>query len=300
MLHSLSAPDIHLLKVFVTVVNCGGFSAAQVTLNVTQSTISTQMANLETRLGTRLCTRGPAGFALTDDGRVVYNAAKDLFRSFEDFTTTVNSQSGAVSGELRIAFDDALVGNSDFLLDRSITRFHQHNPGVEFDLCTVDPLSVEQGLLDGRFHIGISSFPSHVPGMVYRRLFTELQTLYCGRRHPLFDIDDETLTIAKVQGHPYARRTYTRGAIRSGIFKPERSRACAGTMEALLLLVRTGEFTAHLPRHWAETWVQRREIRPLLPDQLSFDTQFEVVIRTGSELSNLVAAFLDYLYADYA
>lgn len=299
MLHTLRNPDIHLLRVFVAVVECGGFSAAQISLNVAQSTISTQMADLEIRLGIRLCRRGRAGFSLTDDGRAIYTATKTLFRSIDQFTAQVNNRHGILTGELSIAFDDALVDNPEFLLERAIGLFCQRDTDVALILSTENPLSIEQGLLDDRIHIGISTFPSHVPGMKYRRLFTERQTLYCGRLHPLFGLAAENLTPAEIEAQPYARRTYYGGTLKTGSFRPANVASSADTMEGLLLLVRTGKFTAHLPSGWAETWLRRGEIQPLLPEQFSYDTQFEVVVRTGTQLVNLINTFLTDLYTVY-
>ena len=48
MLSQLRDLDLQLLRLFVTVVESGGFSAAQGELGIGQSTISTQMAKLET------------------------------------------------------------------------------------------------------------------------------------------------------------------------------------------------------------------------------------------------------------
>ena len=59
----LHKADLHMLAVFMTVVECGGFAAAQVALNVGQSTISRQISDLERRLGMRLCQRGRAASA---------------------------------------------------------------------------------------------------------------------------------------------------------------------------------------------------------------------------------------------
>ena len=59
MLANLSEGDLRLLRVFAKVVEAGGFSAAQIELNVSQSTISTHMTALEQRLRVRLCERGP-------------------------------------------------------------------------------------------------------------------------------------------------------------------------------------------------------------------------------------------------
>lgn len=47
-----------------SVVKCGGFSAAQAELNMSQSHISMHIGSLEKRLGYRLCERGKGGFRL--------------------------------------------------------------------------------------------------------------------------------------------------------------------------------------------------------------------------------------------
>ena len=75
MLTNLSEGDIRLLKVFAKVVEAGGFSAAQIDLNISQSTISTHMTSLEQRLGVRLCERGRSGFHLTERGKLIYQEA---------------------------------------------------------------------------------------------------------------------------------------------------------------------------------------------------------------------------------
>ena len=74
MLIRLRDMDVQLLRLFLTIVESGGFSAAQGTLGMAPSTISTQMTKLETRLGFRLCDRGKSGFRLTPKG----NASVDL------------------------------------------------------------------------------------------------------------------------------------------------------------------------------------------------------------------------------
>ena len=81
---------------------CGGFAAAQVALNVSQSTISRQIGDLERRLGMRLCQRGRAGFHLTDKGRIVYEACQHLSTALESFRTTVGALRGELVGDLSI------------------------------------------------------------------------------------------------------------------------------------------------------------------------------------------------------
>lgn len=299
MLHALSTPDIRLLHVFVTVVESGGFSPAQISLNVAQSTISTQMADLEARLGMRLCNRGRAGFSLTEDGRAVYESAKKLFRSIEHFNTQVNSRHGGLTGALRIAVADALVGNPVFLLDATIERFKTLTSDVIFEMSTANPLEIEQGILEDRYHVGIHTFPSHAPGLVYERLFAEEQTLYCGAKHPLFRTPEDKLVQSDIEEMPFIRRAYYGGTLRTGNFRAKNIGATADSMEASVLLILSGRFIGHLPTGWAEPWVAKGLVRPLLSEQLSYLSQFEVVWRTGAQLTKLVDAFLRELFKIY-
>ncbi len=89
MLGTVADVDIRNLRVFVTIVNCGGFTQAASHLNVAGSTISMRMADLERRLGLRLCNRGRSGFWLTREGEQVYNATKELLDHLEGFRNMV-------------------------------------------------------------------------------------------------------------------------------------------------------------------------------------------------------------------
>ena len=106
MLGSVSYVDLRLLRVFLTVVRCGGFAAAQSVLNVSQSQISMQMKQLEERIGARLCHRGRGGFWLTREGRDVHDAARALFRSVDEFRSSVASTCGRLGGRLHVSVID--------------------------------------------------------------------------------------------------------------------------------------------------------------------------------------------------
>jgi DNA-binding transcriptional LysR family regulator len=80
LLGRVSDVDLRLLRIFQTVVNCGGFSAAEIDLGIGRSTISTHIGELEGRLGTRLCSRGRGGFALTARGKKIYEASLGLMK----------------------------------------------------------------------------------------------------------------------------------------------------------------------------------------------------------------------------
>ena len=102
--------DFRLLRVFRVVVECGGVSAAEETLGIGRSTISTRLSALETRLNVRLCERGRKGFRLTEEGNVIYDAILDLWRAAEQFKDRAASvQEGLMRGELSICTLDHAV-----------------------------------------------------------------------------------------------------------------------------------------------------------------------------------------------
>ena len=290
----LDAADIRLLRVFAQIVEAGGFSAAQIALNVSQSTISAKMAELEARLGTRLCRRGRAGFSLTDSGRRVYEASQILFRALDEFSAHVGDVRGRLVGDLHIAAIDALASNPDCKLADAVDRFKQRGGAVQLTLHIANPLEIERAVLDGRFHLGIGTFPRHAPGLTYRFLFEEEQQLFCGRGHPFFKRNDRTLTIRDCEASEYVKRGYYAGSLRQGSFRPGNETATAFNMEATATLILSGRFIGHLPTHYAEPWVKRGELRSLLPSRAAYRTRFELVQRKGPP----PAPAIDLFYAD--
>lgn len=65
MFSNTSDLDLRLVRVFLAVVDARGITAAEATLGVRQSTISSQLSALEARVGFTLCERGRGDFSLT-------------------------------------------------------------------------------------------------------------------------------------------------------------------------------------------------------------------------------------------
>ena len=61
MLGNISDIDLRMLRVFCSIVEAGGFTAAQARLNTSLSRLSVVVRDLEERLGCSLCRRGSSG-----------------------------------------------------------------------------------------------------------------------------------------------------------------------------------------------------------------------------------------------
>ncbi|NIB38773.1 LysR family transcriptional regulator [Pseudomaricurvus alkylphenolicus] len=284
--------DIKLLRVFVTVVRCGGFSSAQSILNIGQSAISEHMNRLETRLGARLCERGRGGFRLTESGEIAYAAAQRLLASVENFRLETSGISGELQGELRLGLIDNIITNSDSPLIPTIRNFHTHAKHVRLHIETRSPNELAQQVLDGRLHAAIGPFPKKIQGLSYEELFEELHLLYCGETHPLYhqdDISEKEVQTSEIIAHSYENSADIE-ALKAGS-----AAAIIDNVEAETLLILTGHYIGFLPAHYAERWEKSGELKALLPDQINRNSSFYLITKTGGHRHALLTAFLSDL-----
>lgn len=290
----LDPSDIKLLRVFKKVVECGGFVGAQAELNVGASTISTQMAALELRLGMRLCHRGRVGFRLTEKGRRVYAAALRLEEAIDEFRTDIGELRGKLVGDLNIGIVDSTVTNPDCRLEEAVALFTRRDNAVHITLHIAEPAAIEKRVQENQLSIGIAAFHHHVPGLAYEPMFLEEHGLYCGTRSRWFGMAPDGIAVEDVLGEDYVSHNYVpsrQTAPRFG-FKVA---ATAYDMEATLTMIRSGAFIGHLPSHYAAAWVERGVLMPLRPSHFTYNTAFEVVTRRGLGDLRIVAAFLEDL-----
>lgn len=90
------------MRVFVTVVESGGFSAAAEVLQVTPSAVSKILGRLEDRLGVRLLNRTTRKIDLTPEGETYLNSAKFILAEIDEMEAAVGQSSTRVKGLLRV------------------------------------------------------------------------------------------------------------------------------------------------------------------------------------------------------
>ena len=291
----LSKTDLHLLAVFMTVVETGGFAAAQVALNLGQSTVSRHMGDLETRLGMRLCQRGRVGFRLTDKGRIVYESCQKLFNALESFRTEVGAMRGELVGELSIAVIDNWITDTGSPLAGALATFKDRGRQVQITIHSLAPDEIERAVLDGRVGLGIGVFHQHRPGLVYESLYQDPVELYCGHGHPLFVAAAEGRVPKDLESADLVRRGYLSEGQVAPLTAKLPSSATAHQIEGVAFMILSGRYIGYLPISYAARWVALDRMRSLLPDCFRLITNIETVTRKGAALSLVSQAFLDLL-----
>lgn len=285
--------DIRLLRLFKTVVECGSFSAAESALGISRSAISLHMSDLEKRLGMRLCQRGRAGFALTDEGREVLRASQTLLAAIEGFRSEVNQLHRQLRGELNIGIINNMVTQPHMRITLALKALRAQGPGVRINIGMSTPGDIERGVLDGQLHVGVIPQITPLAGLEYLPLYEERSLLYCSREHPLFARPDTGISPEEL-----AATDAVAPADRLPLAVQERvqtmsASATASDREGIAFLILTGSFIGFLPDHYAARWVEQGQLRALLPDRYYYDIPLAVVTRKGRRPNLILERFLE-------
>lgn len=268
---SIADVDIKLLRVFCTIVKCGGFTLAQAELNLSRSTISTYMSHLETRLGFKLCSRGRAGFALTARGLAVYDASRAILSSIDQYHAQIGQLKERIVGEVAIGVVDNLITNAQCRLHDAVRVALAGAKGLRIVLRIGPPDQIEEQLVRGQLQMAITPLFQTRKGVSQVQLFVEKQQLFCGKCHPLFDLEEADLTPKLISGQSSVRRGYVSPLTPYSSFFSRPALAVSHQMEGIAYFILSGNFVGFLPELYASYWVERQEMRVLRADLFTFD-----------------------------
>lgn len=284
--------DIKLLKVFRAVVQYGGFSAAQAALNTSQSTISTNMAQLEQRLGMRLCDRGIKGFQLTPEGEMVVEAVDRVFSALEDFRTDIGEVRGRIEGEIRIGFSDNIALHPQCKVIDALGELTDISEHIDLDLFIGSPQQLEGRLLDGRLHVVVGCLLRQLEQISYTEIFREEQRLFVGAGHPLFARDDDDIDVKEIEAE---RHSGNRSLAFAQQTPDVRFVSNSPFMEGLLACVLSDRYLSYLPAHYAAPSVERGRMRAIKPDIYSWSVPVFIACKHSQRRPKLVSVFLELL-----
>ncbi len=298
MLGNIQDVDLKLLRMFFTIVKCGGFTPAQLELGMSQANMSAKMSKLEGRFGARLCERGTSGFHLTPDGEVVLRATEKLHEAIDIFKDEVSTTGSELKGELKLGVIDNTITNTNSHIDDAISAFLACAPSVKLNVFVGDPVELEVQVLDGRLHLAIGLFNKKHAALDYKPLYATEHALYCASKHALFNVPDDEISEEDLLGERYVNRGYLE-FLDEFQQQPEfsNSHSISQHIEGLALLVLSGHYVATLPVHYAENWVKAGKMRLLKPEKTRRKTDVLVVSRNLKGLPVVAAKFLSELEA---
>ena len=153
-------------------------------LYITQPALSKAIRNLEKELGAQLFEKDGRNVSLTEYGRLFYDYVK---RSVEEIDRGIEAVRHKVEVEHNTIFLGALFSMYALFLPEEIIRFRRRSPTSKFHLEYLYTSAILNGVLEGRYELGICSDFDNVhdcTGLNKYNLYKEEVSLFVAKNHP--------------------------------------------------------------------------------------------------------------------
>ena len=181
------------LRYFVALAEDLHFTKAAARLFVAQQSLSTQIRQLEERVGVQLLRRTTRRVELTAAGEVFLAEARATLAAFDGGVNAAQCVQRNEAGTLSLGF---MVSAALELTAPILSEFSRRFPQINVDLHEYDYSDPTVGLLKEAVDIGFVRPPIEGVELNYEELFSEPRVLCVGDSHPL--ADRESVTVAEV------------------------------------------------------------------------------------------------------
>ena len=192
--------SLRQLRYFLATAEAGQVSQAAFGLNVSQSTVTAGLQQLEAALGVALFRRSPSGMELTVEGARFVPHAREVMAAVGAAKRAPLAQSSSVGGLVRIGLTYTVAG---YFLPRHYSRFVRNYPQVRVQFYELPRAAIEIGLTDRTLDLAVML----VSNLHDRDAFASETLLRSRRRlwlpadHPL--LDAETVDLSEIAKAPY-------------------------------------------------------------------------------------------------
>jgi DNA-binding transcriptional LysR family regulator len=148
--------NLHLLRMFATVVRSGSFSKAAEILNVSQPAISKGVRDFELQVGCRLLNRSPKGVLPTPEGLALSRHAEALFAVERAAEEELSALRGLHNGSLRIGASTTIA---TYMIAGYLGAFHRAYPGIDLHLISANTRDISEQMVRQDIDIGLVEGP---------------------------------------------------------------------------------------------------------------------------------------------
>jgi LysR family transcriptional activator of nhaA len=159
--------NYHHLRYFLAVANNGGIKAASAVVNASPPTLSTQVRELESFLGTELFHREGRKMALTRTGRIVQRYAERIIALGDELAEVVSRS----VGDIETVFLGVADSVPKLLVSRLLSRAWAELPGLRVVVREGLPAELFPALAGHQIDLVLANEPA--PGSFRIRLFSE-------------------------------------------------------------------------------------------------------------------------------
>jgi DNA-binding transcriptional LysR family regulator len=290
------------LLLFARVVEEGSFSRAGERLGLPKSTVSRRVAALEAALGERLLLRTTRKLTVTDFGLSVLEHARHVASEVEQASALAQHRQAEPSGRLRVSMPGDLA---HIVLAPRLADFVARYPAITLDL---DLSARRVDLIGENFDVAIrmGELPDDA-SLAARRIAVFTGGLYASPAYlarrgtpaePKALMQHDALLMLSRGGEPLPWVLTREDGARWQGLPP--ARMTANSPELLIRMARLGSGIAAAPSHFAEPYVQRGELVPILEDWSLPPAPAWAVFAGRRLMPARTRVFLDALQAEFS
>lgn len=191
--------ELRQLKYFVKVAELKSFSEASRQLNVTQSTLSQQIRQLESELNIELLIRDSHHVDLTDMGQAFLPQAQKTLTAAKTCIDRIRDVQQLGFGELNIGSTYSFLP----LLKETVLQYIKKYPGVKLNICCHSMETLINMLDEQNIDVALSYKPTTVhPEIESHIIFDNQLAIFVSDTHPLAARD--SVRLADLEKFPFA------------------------------------------------------------------------------------------------
>jgi DNA-binding transcriptional LysR family regulator len=284
------------LRNFAAVVEAGTVRQAARNLNLSQSSVTKSIQQLEDELGAEMLHRGAHGVTPTEAGKALLAHAKVIEAELRHARNDVETVQGAQVGEIRVSASPTVAMG---LLPRAVIAFQRSRPRVRFRIWEGVYPDILPAIRTGELDFAICLVPARPRDETLSFVSLVKDHLVPAVRadHPL--LGARKLRLADLLDLDWIiyRRSHTGLDVFEQTFTSNHLALPKGTIECTsfacaLALVENGDYVTLVPSQIFSGGRTPRSIAPLLLDSPMQPWQVAVISRAKYELSAVCRAFL--------
>ena len=287
------------LEIFEAIARLSSFTRASEDLHLTQPTVSMQMKKLTQAVGTPLVEQVGKKVMLTEDGRELAQATREIFSILDRYGMSVAQRQGLQRGRLKLL----AITTASYFAPRLLGEFAKLHPGIEVSLRVTNKEQVLASMADNLDDLYLLGQPPQEMDVVATPFMDNPIVALAAPGHPL--ARGKRISLERLAQEPWVMReagSGTRQAIER-LFGERglelRPRLELGSNEAIKQAILAGLGISALSSH-ALTLHRHGQFAVLNAQGFPILRHWYVVYPSGRKISVVARAFVEFLLARQA
>lgn len=286
--------DLNNIKVFISVIETGSFSAAGALLEMPSTSVSRKVQKLEESLGLRLLNRSTRNVAPTDEGKEYYLRCKQHLAGIEEANHVAMQLQNRPKGKIRIT---APFDFSIHYLQTWINQFLNQEPDINIELLAVDSYI---DLIEHRIDIAFRSGTLSDSNLIARSIGPK-QSICCASpdylklhkvpNHPNELINHHCLLMGKSLANQNWKFSHHGEIVNIAV----KGRYAANSMHLLCQAALEDLGILYLPLPFVKQYIDSGELVWILEEYKSPISNMHIVYQSNKYLTAPVRMFIDYI-----